>query len=113
MLGTAELILPLPALGMPDWDGYAAALFVDAGNVWLSGNAGEATSDEEPWRSLIPTLRWAVGGGMRVATPVGPLQFDIASNLQSLWTSGARRALLVDAWEEPPWRVHLTLGATF
>ncbi|MBT3219750.1 MAG: BamA/TamA family outer membrane protein, partial [Proteobacteria bacterium] len=35
-LGTFELNLPLPLLGMPAWEGYAIAFFADVGNVWLT-----------------------------------------------------------------------------
>ncbi|MCB9668208.1 MAG: BamA/TamA family outer membrane protein [Alphaproteobacteria bacterium] len=105
-VATAELLLPLPALGMPGWEGYAGALFADVGNVWQLGS-GEPTT-----KSLagVPALRYGIGAGVRIATPVGPLQLDVASNVQAATARGARRDLLVRAWEEPPLRAHLSLG---
>lgn len=104
-VATAELLLPLPALGMPAWEGYAGALFVDVGNVWQLGNGTPSTHAID-----VPLVRYGVGAGVRVATPVGPLQLDLATNLQAATARGERRALLVDAWEEPPLRAHFSLG---
>ena len=112
-IGTAELILPLSAIGMPNWDGYAAALFTDIGNVWLLSPDTIADSGKSAWSATVPSLRTGVGVGMRVATPVGPMQIDVASNLQALFSNGAVETLLVTEWEEPPVRVHLSLGAMF
>jgi len=115
-VSTIELVMPLPALGMKAWDGWAAAGFADIGNVWqISHPAGvpgaRPTSTLPRYAENIPLLRYGIGGGIRVATPVGPLQVDLASNPQSLFSSGSRRTLLVEGWEEPPFRFHLTLGA--
>jgi outer membrane protein assembly factor BamA len=109
-LGTAELLLPLTSVGLTSWEGYSAAFFADAGNVWLHSPDTQATSQQEP---LTPAIRWAIGTGMRAATPVGPLQIDIAANLQSIWATGEQQTLLVQGYEEPPWRAHLTLGSQF
>lgn len=103
---TAELILPAQSFGLAGWDGYAGALFADVGNVWQLG-AGEPTTSG---LTGLPVLRYGVGAGVRIATPVGPLQLDLASNLQAALARGERRALLVDAWEEPSLRAHLSLG---
>jgi hypothetical protein len=48
---------------------------------------------------------------MRVETPVGPLQLDLALNPQAAFATGTRRNLLVNEWREPSVRAHLTLGA--
>ncbi|MFN7131224.1 MAG: BamA/TamA family outer membrane protein, partial [Myxococcales bacterium] len=48
-----------------------AALFLDAGNLWLD----QARFD--PWR-----LRYATGLGLRVVTPIGPAALDFGLNLQ-------------------------------
>lgn len=103
---SAEFVLPLPVLGLTAWDGYSGALFADVGNVWQLG-AGEPTTKTLPG---VPLLRYGVGAGVRVATPVGPLQLDVASNVQAALARGERRDLLVDAWEEPSLRAHLSLG---
>lgn len=112
-LGIFELLVPLPAIGMTGWDGYALALFTDVGNTWLLGGAGRATSQRPRYSDDVPLLRVGSGVGARVATPVGPLQLDLALNPQAAWSRGGRQALLVDGWEEPRFRAHLTLGALF
>lgn len=108
---TTELLMPLPALGLTGWDGYATEVFADVGNVWLLDPDATAISDQEPYASLVPFLRVGAGVGLQVETPVGPLQLDVALNPQAAFSQGARRALLVDAWREPSVRAHLTLGA--
>jgi len=113
-VAVGELILPFPWLGLRAWDGYAAALFADLGNVWLVGSEMRdlATSDQDPWRSLFhPLTRYGVGAGMRVVTPVGPLQADLAVNPEAIRAQGPRKDLLRDAWREPVLRFHLSLGA--
>jgi len=113
-VAVAEVILPFPWLGLRAWDGYAAALFADFGNVWLVGREarGLATSDGAPWNDLFhPLARYSVGAGMRVATPVGPLQADLAVNPEAIRAEGPRKDLLREAWQEPTIRFHLSLGA--
>ena len=112
-VGTVELLMPLPALGLPGWQGYSAAIFADVGNTWLLSTDARATSERERYLGVSPALRYGVGGGLRVATPVGPLQLDIASNIQAASASGRSKAFLRDDWEESPLRAHLTLGALF
>ena len=46
------------------------ALFVDAGNLWT-----------DPKRVNVLELRYAVGTGLRIATPIGPLVFDYGFNV--------------------------------
>ena len=108
---TAELVMPLPALGMKTWEGWAGAIFADVGNVWQLSDVAEPTSNRPRYATDIPFLRYGIGGGMRVATPVGPLQVDLASNPAVIFGSGSTRALLVEGWEESALRFHLTLGA--
>jgi len=110
-VSTVELLMPLSALGATSWDGYALALFGDVGQAWLFG--ADADSEGRTVEGLVPTWRYGLGGGVRVATPVGPLQFDVAANPQVIQSEGAQRTLLSTLWEEPPVRAHLTLGATF
>lgn len=112
--GTVELLVPLPAVGLPNWEGYAVELFADVGNVWLVSPNTQATTGQPAYRGLLPTLRVGVGSGVRVETPVGPLQLDVGVNPQAAWSRDAVvRNLLVLDFEEPKWRAHLTLGATF
>lgn len=111
---TIELLMPLPALGLPGWEGYALELFADIGNVWLLGEQTQATTDEPEFASQLPPYRVGVGGGVQVATPVGPLQVDIGVNPQAAWAADPTvREFLTGQFEEPRVRVHLTLGATF
>lgn len=105
-IGIAELLVPWPALGLGGWEGYALAVFADVGNVWQIG-PGEPTSNT---LEVAPRLRSATGIGIRVATPIGPLQLDVANNNQRSFASPEQRALLRDAWEESPFRAHLSLG---
>ncbi len=109
-VATAELFVPLPALGMTGWEGYSTELFWDVGNVWLSDPDATATTDDRP---ALPAVRHGVGVGFQSATPIGPLALDLALNPQAAFASGLTRALLVGELEEPWWRAHLTLGATF
>ncbi|HHO50017.1 MAG TPA: hypothetical protein ENK18_03890 [Deltaproteobacteria bacterium] len=126
--GTFELLMPLTELGFTSWDGYAAALFLDVGNVWLLesgpisdplGEDLEPTSNQAIYQTSLPFLRVGTGAGMRIDTPVGPLQLDLAVNPQVLLLKDDptrhfdRYDLLVRGWEEPAWRFHLTLGSLF
>lgn len=112
-LGSFELLVPLRVLGATNWDGYALALFADVGNVWLLDPHATASSELPQWAADVPLLRVGTGVGARAATPIGPLQLDFAFNPQAITAQGARRALLVDRWEEPSFRAHLSLGALF
>ncbi len=114
VLAVAELLLPLPVLGLRAWDGYALALFGDVGNVWLLNTSarGVATSDQEPYRTLHhPAVRYGLGVGLRVGTPVGPLQIDLAANPAALAARGEVKQLLREQWAEPTVRFHLSLGS--
>ncbi|MCO4745984.1 MAG: BamA/TamA family outer membrane protein [Proteobacteria bacterium] len=111
-LGIFELVLPLPVLGMSSWDGYALRLFTDVGNVWLVRGRDLAHSESDAVRSIFSApVRASVGAGISIETPIGPLGIDVATNLQSLSASGATQVLLREDWEEPPVRIHLSLGA--
>jgi outer membrane protein assembly factor BamA len=60
----AELRIPITA-------NVQTALFVDAGNLWTRAPGFENMFE----------LRYAVGTGLRIATPVGPVVFDYGFNL--------------------------------
>ena len=124
--GTLEFIAPLPALGATSWEGYALALFADVGNVWqrsstTPGDEGaiQPTSNQAQFQDVVPVVRVGVGAGLRVETPVGPLQLDVAANPEAIIARDDpnnaldRFDLLRTAWEEPRWRLHLTLGNLF
>jgi outer membrane protein insertion porin family len=110
VIGTTELLLPFPALGLDKWDGYAFSLFSDLGNVWaLNQTAAQAIVVSE-YADHEPLVRIGTGLGLRVLTPVGPFQFDVAVNPQAALATGRQQVLLREQYEEPLLRVHLTLG---
>jgi outer membrane protein assembly factor BamA len=76
--------------------------FVDAGNVFFTDPTILATSivvDPEP------ILRVGTGLGLRIATPVGPVQVDFGLNPSYYTASWAEER------GEEPWRFHLSLGS--
>lgn len=103
--GTADLLIPLPALGLSEWEGYDLALFADLGQVWFASGVPDGST-------LLPTpaIRWGTGVGLRVVTPVGPLRLDLALNPQVL-LAGEKYAEMQEV--EPPARIHLSLGTLF
>ncbi|HYP90613.1 MAG TPA: BamA/TamA family outer membrane protein, partial [Polyangiaceae bacterium] len=66
---------PRAELRIPLTNSIQTALFLDSGNLWSSVRAFEDMSFR---------LRYAVGSGIRVATPVGPLVFDYGINIERL-----------------------------
>lgn len=108
---SAELLLPLPTLGLPSWEGYAVALFGDVGNTWLLDPRVSVSSDQPAVTALVsPAMRTGLGVGLRMDTPVGPMRVDIAVNPLLLFASGDRATLLHDGWRETAVRPHLSLG---
>jgi outer membrane protein assembly complex protein YaeT len=63
-LGKAELRVPLS-------ERFEAGLFADAGNLWLN-----------PRRARLADVRYNVGVGLRIATPVGPAVVDLGFNIE-------------------------------
>jgi outer membrane protein assembly factor BamA len=62
---------PRAELRIPLRNPVQTALFVDSGNVWVEPDAFQ------PWR-----LRYALGTGIRVGTPIGPIALDYGINLR-------------------------------
>ena len=61
---------PRAELRIPLGGSIETALFMDAGNLWT-----------DPARVQPFNLRYAVGTGLRIATPIGPLVFDYGFNV--------------------------------
>ncbi|HEY4106287.1 MAG TPA: POTRA domain-containing protein [Polyangiaceae bacterium] len=61
---------PRAELRIPLGGGVETALFIDSGNLWT-----------DPTRVNPLDLRYAVGTGLRIATPIGPLVFDYGFNV--------------------------------
>jgi outer membrane protein insertion porin family len=88
--GSSEVRLPVRGK-------LGAVAFVDFGNVW-SQTAHFGLGD----------LRYAVGPGLRYATPIGPARFDIGYQVNPI------DGLLVNG--EPQkrrWRMHFSIGQAF
>ena len=95
-VATLELKAPLPLLGLDRWPDAALVAFTDVGNAFLVGGNASTTSTQEGGE---PPLRTGLGVGLRYFTALGPLQLDLGFNP---WYMPAR--------DEPPVRVHLSLG---
>ena len=96
-----EVWTPLETLRIPA-PGTSLVAFVDAGNVFFTDPTILATSD------LVdpePFLRVGSGVGLRLVTPVGPVQIDWGFNPAYYMTSWAQER------GEEPWRFHLSLGS--
>ena len=90
LAATGEVRLPVAA-------GVAAAVFVDAGNVW-----------REAWTVRLPDLRYSAGAGVRYDSPFGPLRLDLGyqfTPIDGLRMEGEPR--------DRRWRVHVAFGHSF
>jgi len=68
--GGDVFVNPRAELRIPVAGSFETALFVDAGNLWT-----------DPARLNPLDLRYAIGTGLRIATPIGPLVFDYGFNV--------------------------------
>ena len=92
---TLELRIPLSVL-LEDWDTTNIFLFSDVGQVQMLDDAIVTSSDQ---MGLNRPYRYGVGGGVRVATPIGPAAIAIGVNPSP-----------ITDWEEPTVLPHITLG---
>lgn len=69
--GGDVFINPRLELRVPLTSAVSTALFLDTGNLW------QDPSKIDPFR-----LRYALGSGLRIGTPIGPLAFDYGFNLE-------------------------------
>ncbi|MGE3176183.1 MAG: outer membrane protein assembly factor, partial [Vicinamibacterales bacterium] len=72
-------------------------LFLDAGNVW-----------RETGGVRLDSLRYSTGIGVRYATPVGPIRFDVGYQLNPI--SGLQ---VNGAPQLRRWRMHFSIGQAF
>ncbi|MBI3141008.1 MAG: outer membrane protein assembly factor BamA [Rhodocyclales bacterium] len=63
IVGNAEVLLPLPGLGMDK--SFRVGAFVDAGQVWATGQ-----------KASLGDLRYSAGLAIAWSSPVGPLKFS-------------------------------------
>ncbi len=96
LAGAVELRVPLTVLGFPRFDSTWLVGFVDAGRVGFLDPDPQPSSVVE---GLDPLLRYGVGGGLRIATPVGPIAALVGANPAPL-----------SARSEPELVLHFTLG---
>jgi outer membrane protein assembly factor BamA len=69
--GGDVFVNPRAELRIPITNSVQTALFVDSGNLWT-----------DPNRIDLSKLRYSVGSGLRIGTPIGPLAFDYGFNVQ-------------------------------
>jgi outer membrane protein insertion porin family len=63
------MLNPRVELRIPLTEELGLGIFVDAGNLWADLGSIEAFED-------LIQLRYTIGGGVRVSTPIGPIAFD-------------------------------------
>lgn len=93
---TVEVRMPLTVLGLEGWDSTNLFAFTDVGQVSFVDAASRTDSARA---GLDRPYRYGVGGGVRVATPIGPAAVAIGFNPDP-----------VSAWDEPTIQPHITLG---
>jgi len=93
-IGGNSLVILNAELRMPVWGAVGAVAFFDAGNVFPHARDIDLTA-----------LRGAIGGGVRVNSPVGPIRFDIGFKL--------RREEIVPGKREGLTAVHISFGQAF
>ena len=96
-IGTVEIDVPFPRLGLSSLSSWQLAVFTDIGNVWWLSPTVETDSER---LGDDPPVRGGLGVGIRRTTPIGPLQLDLGINPSPL---GYR--------DEPTVRVHFAVGA--
>lgn len=82
-------IAPRAELRIPLFGSLETAIFLDAGNVWT-----------DPRAANLLELRYALGTGLRVDTPVGPLVFDYGFNLERVLSEFGVDLDGVRPWED-------------
>jgi outer membrane protein assembly complex protein YaeT len=88
--GSSEVRLPV-------WGKVGAVAFLDYGNVWTQ----TAHFD-------LGDLRYAVGPGLRYATPIGPARFDVGYQVNPI-----DNLLVNGELQKRRWRIHFSIGQAF
>jgi outer membrane translocation and assembly module TamA len=68
--GGDVMVNPRAELRIPLTEMFQAGVFLDAGNVWTESGTVD-----------ILVLRYALGTGLRIATPIGPIALDYGINM--------------------------------
>jgi outer membrane protein insertion porin family len=66
-LGGNSLLEASAEARIPVWGLFSVVVFTDFGNVW-----------EESYAHKITDLRYSLGTGLRISTPIGPIRLDLA-----------------------------------
>jgi outer membrane protein assembly factor BamA len=106
ILGNVETRFPLV------WR-FSGALFLDGGNAWEDvGDVRWKDFDptgtkDDPERAAETEFRYSAGTGLRFATPVGPVRFDVARKLKILPVAEG------EPDDENRWDYQISLGHVF
>jgi outer membrane protein insertion porin family len=103
--GGTVLFLANVEYRFPLWWRFAGGLFLDAGNVW--SDVAEVKLERVVgsfWGDYSPLdVRYGLGAGLRLGTPVGPLRLDYGRKLGETDEAPFDRG----------WELHLSLGHAF
>ncbi len=69
--GGDVFVNPRVELRVPLTESVQTALFLDSGNLWA-----------DPDSIDVSKLRYAIGSGVRIGTPIGPLVFDYGFSVE-------------------------------